>query len=145
MKEKSTKSQYLTQSTNYYPVILQPINMIRIRYLQDFLLIIAGVIIAGFALKGFLVPNHFFDGGITGISLLLHEQYHFNLGYIIVLGKCSFDLLSYFAINSKFAIKTFICVLLLGVCLLYFPYPMITSDKLLISIFGGFFLGSELD
>lgn len=31
--------------------------------------------------------------------------------------------------------------LLLGICLLYLPYPKITSDKLLISIFGGFFLG----
>ncbi|NEU08822.1 DUF2179 domain-containing protein [Flavihumibacter sp. R14] len=109
--------------------------------IQDFLLIITGVVIAGFALKGFLVPNHFFDGGITGISLLLHEQYHFNLGYIIVLANIPFILASYFAINFKFAVKTFICVLLLGICLLYFPYPIITSDKLLISIFGGFFLG----
>lgn len=108
---------------------------------QDFLLIITGVIIAGFALQGFLVPNHFFDGGITGISLLLHEQYDFNLGYIIVLANIPFILLSYYAVNFKFAVKTFICVLLLGVCLLYFPYPLITSDKLLISIFGGFFLG----
>ena len=108
---------------------------------KDFLLIIAGVIIAGFALQGFLVPNHFFDGGITGISLLLHEQYHFNLGYIIVLANIPLILLSYFAINFRFAVKTFICVLLLGTCLLYFPYPIITSDKLLISIFGGFFLG----
>jgi len=108
---------------------------------QDLLLIVAGVIIAGFALKGFLVPNQFFDGGITGISLLLHEQYHFNLGYIIVLANVPFIIVSYFAINFKFAIKTFICVLLLGICLLYFPYPMMTSDKLLISIFGGFFLG----
>jgi uncharacterized membrane-anchored protein YitT (DUF2179 family) len=32
-------------------------------------------------------------------------------------------------------------VVLLGICLLFFPYPIITSDKLLISIFGGFFLG----
>ena len=109
--------------------------------IQDFLLIIAGVIIAGFALKGFLVPNRFFDGGITGISLLVHEEYHFNLGYVIVLANIPFILLSFFAINSRFAIKTFVCVLLLGICLLYFPYPIITSDKLLISIFGGFFLG----
>jgi uncharacterized membrane-anchored protein YitT (DUF2179 family)/predicted metal-dependent HD superfamily phosphohydrolase len=109
--------------------------------IKDFLLIVTGVIIAGFALQGFLVPNHFFDGGITGISLLLHEHYHFNLGYIIVLANIPFILASYFAINFKFAIKTFICVLLLGICLLYVPYPIITSDKLLISMFGGFFLG----
>jgi uncharacterized membrane-anchored protein YitT (DUF2179 family) len=33
-------------------------------------------------------------------------------------------------------------VLMLGVSLQYFPYPIITSDKLLISLFGGFFLGT---
>jgi uncharacterized membrane-anchored protein YitT (DUF2179 family) len=99
------------------------------------------VIITSFALKGFLVPNHFFDGGITGISLLLHELYHFNLAYVIVLANIPFILISWFSINKGFAIKTFFCVVLLGLCLLYPDFPVITDDKLLISIFGGFFLG----
>jgi uncharacterized membrane-anchored protein YitT (DUF2179 family)/predicted metal-dependent HD superfamily phosphohydrolase len=107
----------------------------------DVVLIIAGVIITAFALKGFLVPNQFFDGGITGISLLLHEMYHFNLAYVIVLANIPFIIMSYYAINKGFALKTFFCVLLLGICLLYPAFPAITSDKLLISIFGGFFLG----
>ncbi|HWR99257.1 MAG TPA: HD domain-containing protein, partial [Prolixibacteraceae bacterium] len=33
---------------------------------QDILQMVFGVLFAGYALKGFLVPNHFFDGGITG-------------------------------------------------------------------------------
>jgi uncharacterized membrane-anchored protein YitT (DUF2179 family) len=37
--------------------------------------------------------------------------------------------------------KTLVCIVLLGLCLLLIPYPVITSDKLLVSIFGGFFLG----
>ena len=110
-------------------------------FIQDFIFILAGVITAGFALKGFLIPNKFFDGGITGISLLLHELYHFNIAYVIVLANIPFILLSYVGVNFKFAFKTFVCVLLLGICLLYFPYPIITTDKFLISIFGGFFLG----
>jgi uncharacterized membrane-anchored protein YitT (DUF2179 family)/predicted metal-dependent HD superfamily phosphohydrolase len=108
---------------------------------QDFIYIIAGVIIAGFALKGFLVPNNFFDGGVTGMSLLIHELYHFNLAYAIVLANLPLLVISYFVVNKTFAYKTFIAVFLLGICLLSFPYPIITSDKLLISIFGGFFLG----
>jgi uncharacterized membrane-anchored protein YitT (DUF2179 family)/predicted metal-dependent HD superfamily phosphohydrolase len=109
--------------------------------LEDFFLIFAGILIAGFALKGFLVPNHFFDGGITGISLLLKEIYGFNLAYVIVLANLPFIIISYFTISKKFAIKTFGCIVLLAICLLLFPYPVITSDKLLISIFGGFFMG----
>jgi uncharacterized membrane-anchored protein YitT (DUF2179 family)/predicted metal-dependent HD superfamily phosphohydrolase len=110
-------------------------------FVQDFIYIIAGVIIAGFALKGFLVPNNFFDGGVTGMSLLIHELYHFNLAYAIVLCNLPLLIISYFIVNKSFAFKTFTTVVLLGICLLFFPYPIITSDKLLISIFGGFFLG----
>lgn len=107
----------------------------------DFVFIIFGTMITAFSLQGFLVPNHFFDGGITGISLLIHELYHFNLAYVIVAANIPFIIMSYFAVNKGFAIKTFFCVALLGICLLYPGFPTITNDKLLISIFGGFFLG----
>ncbi len=109
--------------------------------ISDVLLILLGVIITSFALKGFLVPNKFFDGGITGISLLIHELYHINLAYVIVLANLPFVIISAYAINKGFAIKTFFCIVLLSLCLLYPGFPVITDDKLLISIFGGFFLG----
>ncbi len=108
---------------------------------SDVLMILFGVVITSFALNSFLVPNQFFDGGITGISLLLHEKYHINLAYVIVLANIPFIIMSYFAVNKGFAIKTFFCIVLLGLCLLYPGFPVITDDKLLISIFGGFFLG----
>lgn len=107
----------------------------------DMLLIIIGVFIAGFALKGFLVPNNFFDGGITGISLLIHELTHFNLAIVILLANMPLIVISRFSISLHFAIKTLLCIILLGICLHYIPYPVITSDLLLVSIFGGVFLG----
>ena len=109
--------------------------------IQDALLMIVGVLIAGYALKGFLVPNHFFDGGITGISLLVHELYFLNLGMVIILINLPFVIVSYFSVGSRFAIRMLISVLLLGSCLELLPDTAITSDKLLISIFGGVFLG----
>jgi uncharacterized membrane-anchored protein YitT (DUF2179 family) len=99
------------------------------------------VIIAGFALKGFLVPNDFLDGGITGISLLLLQITGLNLSIIILLANLPFVIMGLFTINWRFAIKTLLCIVLLGVSMYYIPYPRITSDKLLVSIFGGFFLG----
>ncbi len=110
-------------------------------YFSDLIYIVTGVVLAAFALNGFLVPNNFFDGGITGISLLIHEIYHFNLAVVIVIANLPFVLMGMFTINKHFAFKTLICIILLGVCLHYIPYPVITSDKLLVSIFGGFFLG----
>jgi uncharacterized membrane-anchored protein YitT (DUF2179 family)/predicted metal-dependent HD superfamily phosphohydrolase len=110
-------------------------------YISDLILILVGVITAAFSLKGFLVPNNFFDGGVTGISLLIHEIYHWNLGMVIVLVNLPFVVMGLYTINSHFAWKTLLCIIMLGLCLYYLPYPVITSDKLLVSIFGGFFLG----
>ncbi len=109
-------------------------------WVTDLIFIVSGALLAAFALKGFLVPNNFFDGGVTGISLLIHEIYHINLAYVIILANLPFVIMCVYAINFKYALKTFVCIILLGICL-SLPYPIITQDKLLISIFGGFFLG----
>lgn len=109
--------------------------------MKEVAFIILGVVTAAFALKGFLVPNNFFDGGVSGISLLIHEIYHFNLGFVILVVNTPFLILGSYVVNRQFALKTFISIILLTICLETIPYPVITSDKLLVSIFGGFFLG----
>ncbi|HET6994711.1 MAG TPA: YitT family protein [Chitinophagaceae bacterium] len=113
-----------------------------VKFIQDTLLMLAGVIFAGLALKGFLVPNHFFDGGVTGMSLLLHEIYHFNLGLAIVLLNIPLIILGYFSIGPRFAFRMLAGVLLLGAAQQFLPdFDALTSDKLLISVFGGAFIG----
>lgn len=109
--------------------------------LQDFIITLIGVTIAGVALKLFLVPNQFFDGGITGISLLVHEVYGFNLGLVILVLNLPLIIISYFSVGKRFAYRTLLSVILLGICLLLIPDKPLTYDKLLISIFGGAFLG----
>jgi uncharacterized membrane-anchored protein YitT (DUF2179 family) len=108
---------------------------------KEGILMISGVVIAGFALKGFLVPNRFFDGGVTGLSLLIHELYQLNLAIVIVLMNLPFVVISFFSVGKRFAYRTFMSVILLGIVLWLLPEFALTSDKLLISIFGGVFLG----
>jgi len=107
----------------------------------DTIYIVSGILFCGFALKGFLVPNQFFDGGVTGISLLLHELYHWNIGFVIILANLPFIIVGASQISKTFAIKTLMAVIGLALCLHFLPYPQITSDKLLVSIFGGVFMG----
>ena len=102
---------------------------------------LVGIGFSGFALKGFLIPNSFFDGGLTGASLVLHELYGINIAYLIVPLNLPFILLGARLIGRDFAVKTALCVLGLGLCLLLVPYPTVTSDRLLVSIFGGVFMG----
>ncbi|MCR8557496.1 YitT family protein [Mucilaginibacter sp. BJC16-A38] len=116
-------------------------NLLLPNWLRDTFYVVIGILFSGFALRSFLVPNSFFDGGVTGISLLVHELYHFNIAYVIIIANIPFIIMGAFQVNKTFAIRTFAAVIGLGLCLLYFPYPPITSDKLLVSIFGGVFMG----
>lgn len=109
--------------------------------IQDYIFIIIGVFSAGFGLKGFLLPNHFIDGGVTGISLLLKNITALNLSVLLVLVNLPFLLLASKTINLKFAIKSIVAISFLAVVVHFIDYPIITEDKLLIAVFGGFFLG----
>jgi uncharacterized membrane-anchored protein YitT (DUF2179 family) len=112
-----------------------------VHILRDFFLLTLGVGSAGFGLKGFLLPNHFVDGGATGISLLINQITNYPLSMIIVAINIPFILLGYTQFGKAFVIKTGFAIALLAVTVAFVPYPVITSDKLLISVFGGFFLG----
>lgn len=109
--------------------------------IQDTIYIVLGILFSAFAMKSFLVPNHFLDGGVTGISLLGHEVYHWNLGLLLILTNLPFIIMGAFQISKGFAFKTLLAVIGLAICLQFITFPTITSDKLLISMFGGFFLG----
>ncbi len=114
------------------------------RNTKDILSLILGVISAGFGLRGFLLPNNFIDGGATGISLLLSEILHIDLSYLLVIINIPFIILAGNVINKTFALKTIIAIISLAVVVHFIPFPQITNDKLLISIFGGFFLGAGI-
>lgn len=105
------------------------------------LLILIGVFVAGFGLKGFLLPNSFIDGGVTGISLIVSELTGFSLSVLIILINIPFIIIGYTTISRTFAIKSIIAICLLAVAIYIIPYPVVSNDKLLIATFGGFFLG----
>lgn len=109
--------------------------------IKDAIFIALGVVAAAFGLKSFLLPSHFLDGGVMGISLLIHNQTDFDLSYLVVIINIPFIVIAYTQVSKSFAAKTLIAITLLAVLLAFIPFPFITSDKLLISFFGGFFLG----
>jgi len=103
-----------------------------------------GTCLAILAMKGFMIPNKFMDGGITGISILIHEIFHINISILVILLNIVFIYLGYKRIGKTFAVQTAIAVLFLAIGLLFFDIQPITSDKLLIAIFGGILIGSGI-
>jgi uncharacterized membrane-anchored protein YitT (DUF2179 family) len=102
--------------------------------IKGIFLIVLGIFSASFGLKGFLLPNQFIDGGVTGISLLVAHATGLPL-----------SILAFKQISKTFALKTFLAIVGLSLVLAIVSFPTITYDKLLIAIFGGLFLGVGLD
>ncbi len=113
-------------------------------YLKDFILIIIGIFSAAFGFKGFLLTNHFIDGGATGISLLLVALTNTPLYIWIICINIPFVILAYSVIGKQFAIKTALAITGLAVCLATVSFPNVTTDNLLVAVFGGFFLGAGI-
>jgi uncharacterized membrane-anchored protein YitT (DUF2179 family) len=110
--------------------------------IKSIFLIILGIFCASFGLKGFLIPNQFIDGGVTGISLLVSFSAGISLPLLIFIINVPFIILGFSQISRTFAIKAFAAIAGLSLVLATVDFPVITHDKLLIAIFGGIFLGA---
>jgi uncharacterized membrane-anchored protein YitT (DUF2179 family) len=107
-------------------------------------LITAGVFSAGIGLKGFLLPNSFIDGGVTGISLITNELINVPFSVLLVGINLPFLILAFSAVGRQFAVKSIVAVVMLAVVVHFIPSFVLTEDKLLIAVFGGFFLGAGI-
>ena len=112
--------------------------------LKDGFFMILGIASAAFGLESFLLPNNFIDGGATGISLLISELSHVPLYYLLIIINLPFIYLGYKVIGKAFAVKTAIAITGLAICVATIHFPEVTHDKLLVSVFGGFFLGTGI-
>ena len=113
-------------------------------HLRESFLILLGILAASFGLKGFLLPNQFIDGGATGIALLIAETTIFDISYVVLIINIPFLVLGYLQMSKQFVIKTSIAIVVLSLILALVEFPIITQDLLLVSIFGGFFLGAGI-
>lgn len=104
--------------------------------------LMAGMAVAAFGVASFLLPNHFIDGGVTGISMLLAQLTGLPLAGVLVLVNAPFVVLGYRHISPEFAVKSCVAIFGLAVLLAFVAFPIVTADKLLGAVFGGFFVGA---
>ena len=138
---KRLETEHQPVSKNQIDPMVKSIRVELSHAIRSYVFICLGVFAAGFGLKGFLLPNRFIDGGATGISLLLENITHIELGYLLVLVNIPFLILGALTFNIKFALKSISAIAFLAFVVHFVDYPTITDDKLLIAVFGGFFLG----
>jgi len=122
-------------------VVKNKIHWKSIYSVKSIIYTVLGVLCAIVALKGFMMPNHFLDGGVTGLSILAHEFTHYNISIFLILFNIPFLVIGYHKISKTFAVRAFLAVLLLSVLMNYIDIPVVTNDKILIAVFGGFLIG----
>ena len=112
--------------------------------LLNTVLVVAGVLAAGMGLKGFLFSSNFIDGGVTGVSMLLAKMSSLPLALWLPLVNAPFIAIAYREIGKAFAVRSIFAIAGLSLVVAYLPYPDVTPDSVLTSIFGGFFIGAGI-
>ena len=113
--------------------------------ISEYFQIALGIFLASIGLKAFLLPNDFLDGGVTGTAILLNSQYEsINVSILLVLINIPFLILAYFTLSKRILIKSVFSIIGLALVIHFVEFNTVTEDKLLISIFGGLFVGAGI-
>lgn len=119
----------------------QPIDWQEIFHPKNIVLNVVGVAFITLALKGFMIPNKFLDGGIIGISILMHEITHLPFGILVLGLNLPFLFLGKRLLGKTFAIQSLITFCLIAAAMTFVQIDAVTTDNLLIALFGGCLIG----
>lgn len=113
--------------------------------MKDIVLISAGAFIYAFGVNYFFVANKLADGGIAGISVILHYLFNFNISTTYLVLNVPLVIMGYKLIGGKFIVKTFYGTAMTSLAFRVFQnYLGPMDDKLIASIFGGLIIGIGL-
>ena len=114
------------------------------RELRNAALILAGCLSAGLGLHGFLITSNLIDGGVTGVSMLLSSITGWPLSIFIPLVNLPFVFVGYRYLGKAFAVRSILGISGLAAVLALVHFPVVSNDRVLDAVFGGFFLGAGI-
>lgn len=117
-----------------------------LKTLYEFAGVSLGVLLTALGLDIFLIPNKIAAGGVSGIATVLHYLINVPVGMTMLLLNVPLFIMGIYRLGLKFGFRS-----LYGTISLAFlidglaPFvPVLTSDLLLASIFGGVLVGLGL-
>lgn len=111
-----------------------------------FAILLSGILRA-FSVHCFIIPNHFAPGGVTGIAAMLQDVTGLNSGIFMFAINLPLLIAAFFLINKRFAITTFIGILLqsgLLMLLELWEMPQYADNAMLAAIAGGVIGGAGI-
>ena len=109
--------------------------------------VILSAVVMAVNIKSFVRAGDLFPGGFTGLTVLIQricqEYFHFEISYTLVnvILNAVPAVIGYKTIGKKFTFYSLLMVVLSGIFVDIFPNISITSDTLLVSVFGGIING----
>lgn len=113
--------------------------------IKDCLLMTMGAFVYAFGINYFFVGNNFADGGVTGISIILHYLFNFDIGITYGIINIPLIILGYKLIGGEFIFKTLYGTVVTSVAFrLFSGYLGPMDDKFMAAVFGGILAGVGL-
>jgi len=109
-----------------------------------YLQITIGCVLGAMAYPMFLVPNDIAPGGLTGIATILHSLVGSPVGTVSLLMNIPLFLIGYRSMGRVFVFRSLLATVLFSLLIDWLPVPVLTTDTLLGSLFGGVLMGVGL-
>ncbi len=80
----------------------------KINTIFTYIVIVSVAILLAFNYRLFIVPNKFAPAGLNGIATMIQYKLGVSIGYITLLINIPLCIISFFLVNKKFAIRSFV-------------------------------------
>jgi uncharacterized membrane-anchored protein YitT (DUF2179 family) len=113
-------------------------------HVYDTILIGIGGLLAATGILGFLIPSGFFDGGVTGLSMLGSSLTPIHLSWFLFIVNIPFLVIGWNRFGHVFIARCLLTIVYFAILVAVLNVPALSQDKILCSVFGGILLGSGI-
>jgi uncharacterized membrane-anchored protein YitT (DUF2179 family) len=109
----------------------------------QFIMLLLGSAVAAFSVEKILVPVQILDGGVVGISIIIHMLANIPLGILTFALNMPFVIIGARKMGKGFLVRTLVAMAFFSLSIQGFSHLEydVTDDRLLATVFGGVILG----
>ena len=109
-----------------------------LQFLKEYIIVALACMVMAFNTNYFFVGNKLAQGGVSGLSLIIHYLSHIDVSYLYFALNIPLIILAYIFLGKNFLLKTLFATFILSVFLKVFvSFSEPLDDILLAAIFGG--------
>ena len=111
---------------------------------RDYAMVVVGSLLLALAFIWFFIPHDIAPGGVTGIATVIAHLTGLNVCFLSFLINLPLFLAGWRQVGWRFAIRSFIAMMLVSVFIDTLPGVDLSGDPMLASVFGGVVMGVGL-